>query len=183
MPDRILHGFLTRQHAEGLALAAESDILALDAEPASPPQRYVVRYACRALVKLDDGSLGETDACAVGIYFPPDYLRVAHPLQVLTWLGPRNIFHPNISDRAPVICIGRLAPGTGLVDLCYQVYEIVTYQKYTLREDDALNHSACAWARRNLARLPIDGRPLKRRALQLQVELRPPAAPAQEDHP
>jgi hypothetical protein len=181
MQDRIFNGFLARQFMEGTGLAAESDILALHAEPARPPQRYFARYRCRGLVKLDDGTIREADAFAVGIYFPPDYLRAAHPLRVLTFLSPRNIFHPNISDRAPVICIGRLTPGTGLVDLCYQIYEIVTYQKFTLRENDALNHAACAWARHNQHRFPIDARPLKRRAIHMHIELLAPARERQED--
>ena len=182
MQDRIFNGFLTRQFTEGMALAAESDLLALHAEPASPPQRYVARFACRGLVRLDDGTVSEADAFAVGIYFPPDYLRAAHPLQVLTWLGPRNVFHPNISDRAPVICIGRITPGTALVDLCYQCFEIITYQKCTMREDDALNAVACTWARSNQHRFPIDARPLKRRAIEMQVKLLAPAAAHREDH-
>ena len=38
-----------------------------------------------------------------------------------------------------------------------------------MREDDALNQAACQWARANLARLPVDTRPLKRRSLALQA--------------
>jgi hypothetical protein len=57
-----------------------------------------------------------------------------------------------------------------LVDLLYQVYEILTYQKLTPREDDALNKEACHWARANQKRFPIDRRPLKRRSLALEVE-------------
>ena len=43
-----------------------------------------------------------------------------------------------------------------------QIHEIVTWQKVTMREDDALNHAACQWARANRARFPVDSRPLKR---------------------
>ena len=103
----------------------------------------------------------EASRFEVGIWFPSDYLRRAEPWEVLTWLGPRRVFHPNISDRMPVICVGRLAPGTWLVDLLYQVFEIISYQKVTMREDDALNPAACAWARENQHRFPVDRRPLK----------------------
>ena len=92
------------------------------------------------------------------------------PSQLLTWFGPPNVFHPNISDRGPFICVGRLSPGTSLVDIIYQVFEIVTYSKVTMREDDSLNKAACAWARQNKFRFPIDKRPLKRRSLKLEVE-------------
>jgi hypothetical protein len=80
------------------------------------------------------------------------------------------VFHPNISDKAPFICVGKLAPNTPLVDILYQCFEIITYNKVTMREDDALNTEACVWARENQHRFPIDRRPLKRRALDLEVE-------------
>ena len=34
-----------------------------------------------------------------------------------------------------------------------------------MREDDALNREACAWARHHADRYPVDRRPLKRRTL------------------
>ena len=80
------------------------------------------------------------------------------------------MFHPNISDRAPFICVGRIGPGTALVDLIYQVHEIITYNKATVREDDALCAAACCWARQNSHRLPVDTRPLQRRRVELTVE-------------
>ena len=106
----------------------------------------------------------------VGIGFHDGYLRAADPCRVLTWLWPRNVFHPNISDRAPFICVGHLVPGTSLVDILYQCFEIITYHKVTMREDDALNKDACAWARQNQHRFPIDPRPLKRRSVDFHVE-------------
>ncbi len=169
--DRVFDGFLRQQYEQGMALAQDSDLLellALEGPPA--PQHYLARFRCKGLVRTTDGSVLEADEFLVGVFFPSDYLRRADAAQVLAWLGPRNVFHPNISDRAPFICVGRLAPGTALVDILYQCFEIITYQKATVREDDALNHDACAWARRNAQRLPVDTRPLKRRALALQVE-------------
>lgn len=169
MEDRILEAFLNRQREEGLALAAGSDLLELAPLPGSPPERYVATFRCRGLVREGEGEVATADRFDVGIWFPPDYLRRADPFRVLTWLGPRRVFHPNISDRAPIVCVGRLTPGTGLVDLLYQLFEIVTWQKVTMREDDALNAAACAWARANRDRLPIDRRPLKRRLLDLEL--------------
>jgi hypothetical protein len=80
------------------------------------------------------------------------------------------VFHPNISDKLPFICVGKLAPNTPLVDILYQCFEIITYNKVTMREDDALNMQACVWARENQHRFPIDRRPLKRRTLDLNVQ-------------
>jgi hypothetical protein len=126
------------------------------------------------LVLLRSGQVQEARHFQVGIYFPSDYLRRAEPGEVLTWLGPPNIFHPNVRcrDRSMgigSICIGRLTPGMRLVDLLYQCFEIITYNKVTMREDDALNHAACVWARNNQSRFPVDRRPLKRRHMDLQI--------------
>ena len=57
-----------------------------------------------------------------------------------------------------------MQPGTPLVDLIYQLYEIITYHNVEMRENNALNLEACSWARSNLDRFPIDRRPLRRRA-------------------
>jgi hypothetical protein len=87
--------------------------------------------------------------------------------QVLYWLGPSNVFHPNIHGPKSAICVGRLIPGTSLVDILYQVYEMITWQKARL--DHALNWEAAAWARNNRERLPVDRRPLKRKAIESDV--------------
>jgi hypothetical protein len=169
MRDKIFESFLARQLEEGMALAAASDLIELEPGGGPLPDRFLVSFHCKGLVRFD-GVIGETDFFQVGIWFPSDYLRRAEPFQVLTWIGPRQVFHPNISDRAPFICVGRLAPATPLLDLIYQCFEIITYNKVTMREDDALNKDACAWARQNLGSFPVDRRPLKRRPLELQVE-------------
>jgi hypothetical protein len=170
MHDKMFEGFLRRQQQEGEALARESDVLELLPKPEEPPQCYIARFSCKGLVRDESGRIGLADTFAVGIRFPWDYLRRADALEVITWLGPANVFHPNISPVAPVICLGRLTPGTGLVDILYRVFEIITYNKATIREDDALNPDACAWARSHPHRIPVDDRPLKRRAPSLHIE-------------
>jgi len=164
--DKIFEAFLRRQFSEGMAFAAASDLLDLAPIHGEPPQRYIAAFSCNGLVCPPKSEVKIADHFAVGINFPADYLRRAEPMEVLTWLGPREIFHPNISNKAPFICVGRLTPGTSLLDLLYQIFEIITYNKVTMREDDALNHEACVWARNNQHRFPIDMRPLKRSALE-----------------
>jgi len=171
MTDKILEGYLRRQLEEGIALAESSDLVDLTpADDKGLPQRFAVEFRCKGLVRRADrdDEIVEADRFAVGIRFPSDYLRRVEPMEVLTWLGPRNVWHPNI--LAPVICVGRLAPGTPLVDIVYQVFELITYNKATVREDDALNPAACQWARHNMHRFPIDRRALKRRTLRLEVK-------------
>ena len=62
----------------------------------------------------------------------------------------------------PLICIGHLTPGTSLVDILYQLFDILTYQKYNPREDDSLNKAPVRGRARAEHRFPIDRRPLKR---------------------
>ena len=127
----------------------------------------MARFHCTGLCRLADGEIGETHHAEVGIFFPDDYLRRTDPYQILVWLGPQNIWHPNISDKAPIVCLGRLGPGTRLVDILYQLFEIISYKRFATA--DALNHDAAAWARQHQDRFPVDPRPLKRRQLHLHI--------------
>jgi hypothetical protein len=189
--DQIYARFLRRQAEEGLALAEQSDLLEMvpvDALHGSPRPddaggwlaqndglftRYIARFFCAGLVRRADGTIARANEFAIGIWFPPDYLRRANPLQVLTWLSPDEVWHPNIgridaADRV-FLCIGAVTPGTPLVDLLYRTFETISYVKVTPREDDSLNKAACAWARRNQHMFPIDSRPLKRRPVDFEV--------------
>jgi hypothetical protein len=165
--DPIFTAWLEGQYAQARALAAESDRFTPHALDGSPPQRYVLTFRCNGLVRGDDGVVRDADRFAVGVWFPDDYARVAQSFSILTWLGPAHAFHPNISYRAPFVCVGVIAPGTPLVDLIYRAYEVITFQRLTVDERNALNPDACAWARRHLDRIPIDPRPLKRRTAAL----------------
>lgn len=164
MTDRVFAAFLERQLRDGMALAASSDLLDLLPLGGEPPRQYLARFRCKGLVKSETGEIVEAERFTVGVSFPDDYLRAANPFVVVTWLQPSEIFHPNVCSGAPFICLGHLAPGTPLVDIVYRCFEIITYARVTMQEHDALNREACAWARRNQHRFPVDRRPLKRRA-------------------
>lgn len=159
-----------------MALANESDLVRLYPWSGSPPERYTARFFCRGLVRTIDGRVVEHDQFEVDIWFPPGYLQGPGEFpreltfEVLSWIAPVNVFHPNISDVAPFICAGHIEPGTPLVQLLQQCFDIITYNKVTMLESDALNRAACVWARENKERLPIDTRALKRRRLNLQLE-------------
>lgn len=169
MPNPILRAFLERQWRAGRKLVDESDVLELAAVDGDPPQAYLVHLGCRTLIRAPGGAIVQTEGCVVGLRFPDDYLRTAHAAAVLTWLAPPEIWHPNI--RPPFICVGNITPGTPLVELLYRVHEIVTWNKVTMHEGDAMNWPACAWARQNPQRFPVDARPLKRRLRDFDVEL------------
>jgi hypothetical protein len=155
--DAILKLFLEAQRREALALAAASDLL--EVEPLDL-QRYLVTFRCRGLVRDASGAVREHDCFRVGVFLAEGYLREVHPAQVLTWLDPAEIFHPNIGP--PFVCIGDVAPGTPLVDLIHRCYELISGENVTMQH--GLNEVACAWARRNRERFPVDTRPIKRAA-------------------
>ena len=159
--DALFNPFLEKQEKEGRVLATSSDLFQLTPlEYREIPAAYLVRFNCLGLLH-HAGQVVEHDDFLVGIRFPDDYLCRFDTAQVLTWLEPFDVWHPNI--RPPFICAGRMQPGTPLVDLIYQLYEIITYQNVEMREDNALNRDACSWARNNLHRLPVDRRSLKHR--------------------
>jgi hypothetical protein len=140
-----------------------------------PPQRYVARFACRGMIKRPLAEPEEVNQVfVVGIYLPDDYLRVppSSPAgagdygrqsgvatnPVVNILSPLSVFHPNV--LGPYLCLGRMRGGTSLVDILFQTYEILSYQKWTAH--DGLNEAACEWARQSQSRFPLDRRPLKR---------------------
>jgi hypothetical protein len=169
MVDKVRCSFLERQYEDGLALVKASDLVSLVPLGERPVTRYIVQLRCKGFVQNETGEVEVADYFEVGVWFGPDYLRRVELAELLTWLGPPNIFHPNITSHGPYICVGRLSPGTSLVDIVYQVFEIVSYNKVTMRENDALNRAACAW-RQNKHLFPIDKRPLRRRTLTLEVD-------------
>jgi hypothetical protein len=166
--DRIFEFFLRRQYEDGMALADQSDLLELLPVGPEPVQRYVARFRCNTLVRGRRGEITEAAEFAVAFFFAADFLRCVRPLEAVTWLGPDSAFHPNV--RPPLICVGRIPPGTSLVELLYQAHAVGTGAKVTVQETDALNWDACAWARRNQHRYPADRRPLKRAEVDFAVE-------------
>jgi len=166
MPDPILTAFLRKSHDAAMALCAASDRVVLFPAPGEVPQRYIAEFHCRGLVRHTSGQIVEGELFRVGIAFHDDYLKTRpNPIRLLTWLEPAaGIFHPNV--RAPYICAGNLRMGTDLVSILFQLYEIITYQKYATA--DPLDPVAAEFARANLARFPVDPRPLRRRAVKIE---------------
>lgn len=169
MSDKIYEAFLRRQFEEGMALTNSSDVLDLTPLPGGePPFRYLAHFeGRRGLVRDQRGQIVEFDEFIVGVWFPEDYLRRVTITQVLTYLGPHpEPFHPNL--RPPFSCM-HVEPGTGIVDILYACHEIWTWNLFATG-DDGLNRSAAQWSRKqDPSRFPIDRRPLKRRAVQLDV--------------
>jgi hypothetical protein len=170
--DPVFASFLASQAAEGRALAEASDILRLEVWPAPPPH-FLAEFACRGLVREAGGAIRPVEGFRVGIYFPPDYLRRSVSAFEMLRLYTPGVWHPNASPELPVLCIGRITPGTGLVEILHRIFELLSYQRYNAREPEALNKEACAWVRQaeNRRRFPIDPRPLRRRQERGVIEL------------
>lgn len=167
MIDPILTSFLDQQEIEAMELDRNSDIVNISPVGPAPRQRYIVEYNCKGLVRTSEG-IEEANLFAVGIYFPSDYWHRVYPPEVITLLHPRNVWHSNINQS--LVCPGKLVPGTSLLSLIVQLYSIFTFANITIREDDALQPQASAWARRNMHRFPLENRPLRRRNAKFKVK-------------
>jgi hypothetical protein len=172
--DAIFGSWLEKQEQQALALAARSDLVDVHPIGTRPYQHFLLRFGCRGLVDTHDGVV-EADRFDVGVYFPLDYWQRVDPFEVITLVQPATTFHPNA--HGSLLCIGRISCGTPLTEIMYQCYEILSWQKVTMREDDALTKKACAWARRHPDRFPVDDRPMVGRLLEYRIT----AAPASED--
>jgi hypothetical protein len=155
--DAIVKLFLEAQQREAMRLARESDLLELIVLDL---HRYIATFKCLGLVRDAGGAVHEHARSSIGVWLPETYLHTVNPAEILTWLEPQEVWHPNI--RPPFVCLGKIAPGTPLVDLLYRCVELISFDNVTMVENDALNRTACAWARRNRERFPLDRRPLKR---------------------
>lgn len=172
MQDTVFEAFLQGQYQAALELNRSSDLVRLVALDDAPVRTYAAEFSCRALA-YRNGDIVTVERSAVGIHFPSNYLREFDTAQVFTWLGPPDIWHPNVV--CPALCGGHIPPGTPLQDLVYQVFDIITFSNVSMDENDALNRAACAWARRNLHRFPVDTRPMKwkQEAAELQAVSKP----------
>ena len=162
----IYENFMRHQLEEGMELANSSDLLRLHVPPMSPPT-FIAEFHCNGLIREGDGEIKVANEFRVGIWMGPDYLRRADAFEMLRMFTP-NVWHPNVSRIHPLICVGRLVAGTPLVDILYQIFEVLTYTKWNTA--DGMNNAACAWAREHQNEFPIDRRPLKRRTLNLEVQ-------------
>ena len=165
--DRVYEAFIEGQTCAAQTLNQASDIVCITTKKLNWGHLYRVKFLCKGLVN-DGREIREHNQFELGVHFPEHYLRRCKPAEIVCWFGPANIWHPNI--KPPFLCLGRVAPGTQIIDIVNRAYEIISYQKVTMVESNALNREACAWARANSDRFPIDKRPLRRRTIEVTME-------------
>ncbi len=156
--DPIYASFLDKTAAEARELCTDSEVVSLTR---ISPAHFLGQFHCKGLVKNGAAPVEEADEFAVGFHLHQSYLRVVHPGLVLTLVHPRSAFHPNIGNEGHEMCIGDIRPGTGLPELIYRVYELITFGNFSVVESDAFNRDACSWARQNLDLFPLESRALR----------------------
>ena len=57
---------------------------------------------------------------------------------------------------------------TSLLQIVYRCWDVLSFRNVTMREEDALNAQACAWARNHRAQFPVNG-PLRLRPMRIQA--------------
>lgn len=121
-----------------------------------PPDRYLVKFNNVKGLKLSEAAAERKELEIISehvieIYLHIDYPRLKPQSYILT-----KIFHPNFRMASPNdICIGDYwASGETLVDIIYQVGEMITYKTYNVTSP--LNGIAAKWAKENSGSFPID---------------------------
>ncbi len=159
MKDLVFDLFMRSQREALLALAEQSDLLRAEW---LDPQRAVLHFSSKGLLRAQRGEPREHSDFGVGMAFAPDHLRRVDPMAPLTLLWPADVFYPNV--RGSLICAGHLRPGIRATELAYTAFEILVGRNRNVVEREALSHEAAVWYRRHPERLPIDPRPLLWRA-------------------
>lgn len=156
--DPVFKSFLETSMEGAQNLTRESDRVSILPFPPFPSSRYLVMFECDSLAGHPASDLRNPERISAEIHFPPHYLRELRTEEVVTLISPGDLWHSNV--RAPFVCVGDMAPGTPLVDIVTQLFEIFTYQNVNLTE--GFNREAAEWARSRVDQFPIDSRPLRR---------------------
>ncbi|MCA8959925.1 MAG: hypothetical protein KDC38_05410 [Planctomycetes bacterium] len=173
MRDVAFEGFLERQRERAAEWNRETTLV--EVRPRSD-RSFDLLYRCLGVIAdpehrrvmvatpgawRDPWSGEAYDGFVARIDFRDDHLRRVDPFRLITWVGPIFVVHPNINGLFGKACIGPVAPSTGLEELIYRLWEVITFRNVNTNENDCLNPEVCGWARAQRARFPVDDRPLR----------------------
>ena len=164
-----------RLHADFEKLKAEftnhpNITLEYESDGENVPERYFITYKDVKGIKLAGNSTREEKIPEyitehkIEIYLHIDYPRLKPQCYILT-----EIFHPNFRIASPHdICIGDYwASGETLVDIIYQVGEMIQYKNYGI--SSPLNGIAAKWARENKHLFPSDDKELRQGEIDIDL--------------
>lgn len=156
----------------------------------NPPDDYLVTFRCCGMVSADRTGCEHVAQVYLHTEFPRSAPKVSiltpsfHPnIAAMFQTAPFQARVQELLDAAPNeqarklviqelssderffkghVCLDTLdrnwSPSFTLDLICLELGELIQYKRHNV--DDPLNHEAAAWTRRNLHRLPVDGRNL-----------------------
>jgi hypothetical protein len=135
-----------------------------------PPERYYVYFKNVRGIRLVQNPSGNNKELEIvkehkiEIYLHSDYPRLKPQCNILS-----DAFHPNFRMASPNdVCIGDYwASGETLVDIIYQVGEMILYQNYNVTSP--LNGIAAKWAKENVQLFPLDNVNLRQGELDINL--------------
>lgn len=135
-----------------------------------PPEKYIVHFKNVKGLRLTQNPENESKELQIvnehqiEIYLHSDYPRLKPQCNFIT-----GAFHPNFRMASPNdICIGDYwASGETLVDIIYQIGDMITYQNYNV--SSPLNGIAAKWAKENLNLFPIDNINLRQGEIEITL--------------
>jgi ubiquitin-protein ligase len=144
---------LQADHESMIRLSEDSDLIRFQSF-GQPPDRYVVTFGCRGVVKADD-RISYTTRHQIEILLHAEYPQAAPHFRQLT-----PIFHPNFryGTAGLQVCIEarNWSPRESLSDLVLRLGNMITYRNYN--PDSPLDGEAAQWARQNAHLFPLDER-------------------------
>jgi ubiquitin-protein ligase len=146
---------LKRLQAEALQVQkafANSGVIRVHSVQGNPPEKYVIEYRVRGLVRGPQAPAYQ-DQHLAEIQLTSEYPRQSPKCRMLT-----PIFHPNFEPAT--ICVGdHWTAGERLVDLIIRIAEMIAFQAYNIKSP--LDGEAAMWADQNRQYLPTDRRDMR----------------------
>jgi ubiquitin-protein ligase len=134
-----------------------------------PPERYFVCFRNIKGLKLIESETNGKELeiikeHKIEIYLHSDYPRLKPQSNIVS-----EIFHPNFRMASPNdICIGDYwASGETLVDIIYQIGEMITFQSYNV--SSPLNGIAAKWVKENISLFPLDNTNLRQGEIDISL--------------